>query len=161
MSRYYTTIESPVGPLTLGVGDDGQLLLCSFGRDLPGDFEQWVEDESRCATVRMQLEEYFAGIRNRFDVELAPQGTEFQRAVWSALSDIPYGETVSYSDIARSIGRSNAVRAVGAANGANPIAIIVPCHRVIGRNGSLVGYGGGMEAKKTLLALEQKQLRLL
>ena len=101
-----------------------------------------------------QLEEYFAGSRRECTIPLRPQGTAFQLAVWKALLEIPYGETRSYLDIARAIGKPNAVRAVGAANGANPIAIIVPCHRVIGHDGSLTGYGGGLGLKQRLLALE-------
>jgi methylated-DNA-[protein]-cysteine S-methyltransferase len=101
-----------------------------------------------------QLQAYFAGERSAFDIPLAPEGTEFQRTVWKALLEIPYGETCSYSDLARSIGNPAAVRAVGAANGRNPIGIIVPCHRVIGSSGKLVGYGGGLPMKRMLLDLE-------
>jgi methylated-DNA-[protein]-cysteine S-methyltransferase len=104
-------------------------------------------------TVR-QLEEYFAGTRRDFDLELAPHGTAFQLAVWDALLAIPYGETTSYGEIARGVGRPNAVRAVGQANGRNPIAIVVPCHRVIGSDHSLTGYGGGIDRKRFLLGLE-------
>jgi methylated-DNA-[protein]-cysteine S-methyltransferase len=108
-----------------------------------------------------QLGEYFAGKRTAFDLPLAPRGTEFQMEDWKALQDIPYGETRSYSDIARAIGRPKAVRAVGMANNRNPISIIIPCHRVIGADGSLVGYGGGLELKKALLELERAQRRVV
>nr|WP_320024410.1 methylated-DNA--[protein]-cysteine S-methyltransferase [uncultured Acetobacterium sp.] len=103
-----------------------------------------------------ELQEYFSGTRQRFDLPLSPQGTDFQQKVWKALQDIPYGAVCSYKDIARAIGNEKACRAVGGANNKNPISIIIPCHRVIGANGSLVGYGGGLEIKKQLLALEQK-----
>lgn len=112
------------------------------------------EDEARTAPLRAQLEEYFAGDRREFDLELAPQGTEFQLRVWSELRRIPYGATTSYGALSTAIGRPKASRAVGAANGANPIPIVVPCHRVIGSNGSLTGFGGGLETKKLLLELE-------
>lgn len=108
--------------------------------------------------VASQLFEYFAGSRRQFDVELAPKGTPFQLAVWNELLNIPYGRTISYSELAGRIGKPSAVRAVGAANGANPIPVIVPCHRVIGANGSLTGYGGGIARKQWLLALEGQRL---
>jgi methylated-DNA-[protein]-cysteine S-methyltransferase len=162
MNLYIASMPSPVGPITVSVDEEGRLTQCTFSSEPIAPVGcALLTDDGRSAAVLQQLTEYFRGARTRFDVELAFQGTTFQRHVWTALCNIPYGETVSYLDIARSIGNEKAVRAVGAANGANPIAIIVPCHRVIGSNGSLVGYGGGMEAKKTLLALEQKQLRLL
>ena len=108
--------------------------------------------------ARSQLGQYFAGERTEFELELAPTGTPFQVEVWRTLRDIPYGTTINYGELAKRIGNANASRAVGAANGRNPIGIIVPCHRVIGANGSLVGYGGGLERKKALLALEQETL---
>jgi methylated-DNA-[protein]-cysteine S-methyltransferase len=114
-------------------------------------------DDRAVADVAAQLQQYFRGERRAFDLPLAPRGTEFQQLVWSALQRIPYGETRSYSDIAREIGRPAAVRAVGAANGANPIPIVIPCHRVVGSNGSLTGFGGGIETKRWLLALESPQ----
>ena len=110
--------------------------------------------------MKRQLEEYFAGERTTFDVPLAPEGAPFEREVWRALEEIPYGETVSYGEIARRVGQPTAARAVGTANGRNPIAVIVPCHRVIGANGSLTGYGGGLERKRLLLELERGQGRL-
>ncbi len=117
----------------------------------------WRYEDEPFREVMKQLEEYFAGDRVAFNVPLAPPGTSFQLQVWEALQKIPYGETLSYAELARRIDKPRAVRAVGAANGANPIPIIIPCHRVIGSNGSLVGYGGGLDIKKTLLALEQEQ----
>lgn len=116
----------------------------------------WLCDEKPFAEARAQLQAYFNGERFAFDLPLAPQGTSFQRKVWHALQAIPYGETISYAELARRIGNPRAVRAVGAANGSNPIPIIIPCHRVIGSNGALVGYGGGLHIKKALLVLEQK-----
>ncbi len=108
-----------------------------------------------------QLRSYFAGELQEFDLPLAPEGTPFQREVWEQLCRIPYGETISYGELARRIGNPKACRAVGLANGSNPISIVIPCHRVIGSNGKLTGYGGGLATKEKLLALEQKQLRLL
>jgi O-6-methylguanine DNA methyltransferase len=117
-----------------------------------------VEDPARTAGLRRQLEEYFAGERREFDLTLAPEGTPFERSVWEELRRIPFGETRSYGEIARAIGRPNAFRAVGRANGANPIPIVVPCHRVIGSDGSLTGFGGGLEAKSRLLEIEGRRL---
>ena len=113
-----------------------------------------VRDEGAIADVRRQVEEYCAGERTEFAIERAAHGTDFQRAVWEALMDIPYGETRSYGEIAKAIGQPEAARGVGAANAANPIALIVPCHRVIGADGSLTGYGGGLPLKRALLAHE-------
>lgn len=147
----YTTVTSPIG----------ELLLSSDGRALTGlrmaPFEApsgWERDAGPFEDVVEQLAAYFAGTRKSFDVELNASGTPFQQRVWNALQDIPYGETISYGELARRIGKSKAVRAVGRANGANPIAVIVPCHRVIGANGTLTGYGGGLDRKAKLLALE-------
>jgi methylated-DNA-[protein]-cysteine S-methyltransferase len=117
-------------------------------------------DNRLAAEAARQLAEYLAGDRERFDLPYNPTGTEFQRAVWFALDDIEYGRTASYADLARAVGRPLAVRAVGAANGANPIAVFLPCHRVIGANGSLTGYGGGLELKQALLSLESREARL-
>ena len=148
---YYSRIKSPLGPLFLAVSGQG-LLSLEFGRGKvhPG----WVESEEKVAPAARQLAEYFAGRRREFDLPLDLRGTDFQKCCWRELSKIPYGETRSYADIARAIGNPLAVRAVGLANGQNPIAIIVPCHRVIGSDGSLTGYGGGLEAKRKLLELE-------
>lgn len=120
----------------------------------PGDTPQTPEARN----LVVQLAEYFSGKRQTFAIELAPHGTEFQLAVWYALLEVPYGDTITYAELARRIGKPSAVRAVGAANGANPIPVIVPCHRVIGSNGTLTGYGGGIERKQWLLALEGRRL---
>jgi methylated-DNA-[protein]-cysteine S-methyltransferase len=151
-------LDTPIGALTLVVNEEGALVRCTFAEDAwPQDA---TRDDARCAAVATQLTEYFAGTRREFDIPLALEGTEFQRAVWTALLDIPYGTTTTYGELARRIGRPSAVRAVGAANGANPIPVIVPCHRVIGSNGTLTGYGGGLPRKQQLLALEQQRDRL-
>jgi methylated-DNA-[protein]-cysteine S-methyltransferase len=150
-----TSVASPVGQLTLtasdglltGVAMDGQ-------RHAPPPPSDRQRDDDWFASIAQQLEEYFGGGRTRFDVPLRLSGTEFQQQVWSALRDIPYGETISYGELARRVGNPAAVRAVGLANGRNPVAIIVPCHRVIGADGSLTGYGGGLERKAWLLDLE-------
>ncbi len=157
---YYTRMNSPIGELLL-VADDHGLCEIDFdgdgGRSMNGDWRE-RPDHPVLNKTRKQLEEYFAGKRKTFDLPLAPQtGTPFQRRVWKALEAIPYGETQSYGEIARKIRRPRAMRAVGAANGANPIPIVVPCHRVIGANGTLTGYGGGLWRKQKLLALEQRQ----
>ncbi len=143
------TLESPIGPLTAVVDGDGRLVQLTFGEATPsGD----------CAAVHEQLREYFSGKRQTFDVPLALRGTEFQLAVWNELRRVPYGDTITYAELAQRIGRPSAIRAVGAANGANPIPVIVPCHRVIGSNGTLTGYGGGIERKQWLLAHEGRRL---
>jgi methylated-DNA-[protein]-cysteine S-methyltransferase len=149
-----TTIPSPVGPLALTVDDDGALTRIGFGA---GD----VADDARFDRVVTQLTEYFAGRRTDFDLDLRPDGgSAFERRVWAALLEIPYGETASYGEIAARIGHPGKARAVGRANGRNPIAIVCPCHRVIGSDGSLTGYGGGLENKRTLLDLEAGALTL-
>lgn len=164
---YTTTVESPCGPLFCVVGEDGAVVRIEFenGREsqkltrrLAEEGIEIVEDSGRTAEVRRQLEEYFAGERETFDLPLAPRGTPFEKSVWNELSRIPYGETRSYAEIARAIGRPGAARAVGRANGANPIPIVVPCHRVIGANGSLTGFGGGLEVKSLLLEIEGASL---
>jgi methylated-DNA-[protein]-cysteine S-methyltransferase len=121
----------------------------------------WREDKAPFAEVIRQLRAYFSGELKTFDLPLAPEGTEFQLLVWNSLRTIPYGETISYAQLAHNIGNPKAVRAVGLANGCNPIPIIIPCHRVIGSDGSLTGFGGGLPNKKKLLALESRQLSLL
>ncbi|MGC8472552.1 MAG: methylated-DNA--[protein]-cysteine S-methyltransferase [Acidimicrobiales bacterium] len=155
MTRY-RTIDSPIGLLTLA-GPRGCLthLVMEDAAHPPSERGRWVEDAGAFLDVVAQLEAYFAGERTSFEVALAPGGTDFQRRVWDALGEIPYGETRSYGEIARRIGQPGAARAVGLANARNPIAIIVPCHRVIGANGALTGYAGGLEAKRALLELEQ------
>jgi methylated-DNA-[protein]-cysteine S-methyltransferase len=152
----HTTItNSPIGPLTL-TERDGALVRLSFGAHGPCD-----PPTPLLRRAIGQLNEYFAGTRREFDLPLAPAGTEFQLACWRALTEIPYGETRSYGEQAMRIGRPDRARAVGAANGANPIAIIQPCHRVIGADGSLVGFGGGLETKRRLLDLEAGILTLV
>jgi methylated-DNA-[protein]-cysteine S-methyltransferase len=147
-------LDSPVGTLAVVVDGDGRLVSIDFlDPDRPLS-PAHPEAGQRIAAVATQLREYFAGERREFDLELAPRGTEFQLQVWEALREIPWGETRSYGELASAIGRPAASRAVGAANGANPIPIVVPCHRVIGSNGSLTGYGGGLERKQTLLEIE-------
>jgi methylated-DNA-[protein]-cysteine S-methyltransferase len=155
MNTTTTIINSPIGPLTL-TERDGALVRLSFGAHGPCDPPTPL---LRRATG--QLNEYFAGTRREFDLPLAPSGTEFQLTCWRALREIPYGETRSYGEQATRIGRPDRARAVGAANGANPIAVIVPCHRVIGADGSLVGFGGGLETKRRLLDLEAGILTLV
>jgi methylated-DNA-[protein]-cysteine S-methyltransferase len=159
---YYTTTESPVGGLLLA-GDASALRLVSFERSKhsapPG--MDWKLDKEPFAEVIRQLQAYFRGELKEFDLPLEMEGTEFQLRVWNALRTIPYGETVTYAQLAERIGNPKAVRAVGLANGSNPIPIIIPCHRVIGSDGSLTGFGGGLSTKKMLLELENKQLSLL
>lgn len=152
----YRTIDSPIGLLTLaGQGDCLTHLVMEGATHPPSDRSQWVEDMAAFPDVATQVQAYFAGERTDFDVVLCPVGTSFQRQVWNALSEIPYGETRSYGEIAYRIGQPGAARAVGLANGRNPIAVIVPCHRVVGANGALTGYAGGLQAKQALLDLEQ------
>ena len=152
---YYCYLETPLGDLLLG-GDDDGLALVSFpeGSRRREPDPDWIFNEKPFGEARKQLTEYFAGKRTEFTLTLKPTGTDFQRQVLDALQRIPYGTTCSYSDIARQIGRPRAVRAVGAANGRNPIPIIIPCHRVIGASGDLTGFGGGLPAKEALLRLE-------
>lgn len=152
----FTRVHSPVGPLLLAATDEGlQLIEFHQLRNPAQRTDSWQEREHPVLhRARAQLGEYFAGDRKQFDLPLAPQGTPFQREVWSALAAIPYGQTVSYSELATRAGRSRAVRAVGAAIGRNPLPIVVPCHRVVGTNGSLTGFSGGLPAKRHLLVLE-------
>ena len=159
MSMLYRYIESPIGRLLLA-GDDAGLRIIGFpeGKGRVAVSEAWVHSADCLLDVESQLLEYFDGKRQVFDLELAPTGTVFQIAVLDALQTIPYGETRSYLDIARQIDRPDAVRAVGAANGRNPLPIVIPCHRVIGADGSLTGFGGGLETKLLLLQLEGASL---
>ncbi|MGP4058185.1 methylated-DNA--[protein]-cysteine S-methyltransferase [Mycobacterium sp. 4D054] len=151
----YRTMDSPVGLLTLA-GTAGRLRhLRMVDQTYEPDRAGWERDDDAFADAVTQLQEYFGGTRRDFDLTLELLGTPFQRRVWEALLTIPYGETRSYGDIARQIDAPGAFRAVGLANGHNPIGIIVPCHRVIGANGSLTGYGGGLDRKKTLLGMER------
>ncbi|MGY2681508.1 methylated-DNA--[protein]-cysteine S-methyltransferase [Pseudomonas tolaasii] len=157
MAYEYTLMPSPVGQLTL-VARDGKLCAILWEQDRPNRVRLGPLYEANDSPVLLeterQLKEYFAGTRNHFEVELDFAGTDFQKQVWHALLTIPFGETRSYSQIAHQIGNPKAVRAVGAANGRNPISIIAPCHRVIGASGGLTGFAGGLEAKQYLLALE-------
>lgn len=148
----YSTFESPLGTLLL-VAEDGKIVRLALPGATPDT--SWARDDKAFVDARKQLADYFAGRRRDFDLPLAPRGTQFEMKVWSALRKIPYGETVSYADIARAIGNPHGARAVGQANGRNPIAIVVPCHRVIASGGKIGGYGGGVPAKRKLLALEQ------
>jgi methylated-DNA-[protein]-cysteine S-methyltransferase len=147
----YDIVGSPIGELLL-VGDGESLTKLDFdpAHVRPG----WRREPAAFADASDQLDAYFAGELRTFDLLLAPSGTPFQRQVWEALTAIPYGETTSYGELAESIGRPGSARAVGAANGRNPIAIVVPCHRVIGADSTLTGYAGGLDAKLTLLTLE-------
>ena len=156
---FYRYHDSPIGRLLLA-GDDAGLrqLLMQIDGQAWCIGEQWRLADYELDAACRQLDEYFAGRRQRFELPLAPRGTAFQQAVWQALQRIPYGQTSSYSALAAQIGRPRAVRAVGAANGANPIALIIPCHRVIGRDGSLTGYAGGLARKALLLRLEGARL---
>lgn len=152
---YWHEIDSPVGRLLLA-GDGVRLTGVHFqsGPQPMRPQDAWLESQMPFEAAIGQLSDYFEGRRRKFDLPLAPAGTDFQRQVWHTLTRIPYGETISYGELARRIGNPRASRAVGLANGANPLPIIVPCHRVIGANGSLTGFGGGLPIKRTLLALE-------
>ena len=163
MTRAHVTIDSPIGPLTLVA--DGGALACLYMNDhrhAPGieAFGEPDPDGGPQAEVidltKRQLEEYFDGERFDFDIPLHLPGTAFQQRVWEGLRGIPYGETISYGELAQRLGQPNASRAVGLANGKNPVSIIVPCHRVIGASGRLTGYGGGLDRKQLLLDLERK-----
>ncbi|EMD1210618.1 methylated-DNA--[protein]-cysteine S-methyltransferase [Vibrio alginolyticus] len=159
MKTFYTEIPSPLGTVTIQSNAEG-LLGIWFETCTTKPSELGVRDEQHPVLRQAvtQLDEYFAGLRNEFDLPLAATGTDFQNQVWQALTTIPYGETWSYQDLANAIGNPKAVRAVGLANGKNPISIVVPCHRVIGKSGKLTGYAGGVERKQRLLALEQGTL---
>lgn len=160
---HYRQVDSPVGPLVLA-GDAAGVRYLWFGqgRHPAAPKPEWTPDtHGALDEVIRQLTAYFQGQRRTFDVPLAPQGTAFQTEVWQALQQIPYGETLSYGALARQLGRPRAMRAVGLANGSNPISIVIPCHRVIGSTGALVGYGGGLAIKQALLALERGQSTLL
>ena len=153
----YSLLDSPIGELLL-TGDSESVT----GIWMLSHRSEWKRtktmprDDEALASTRAQLTEYFAGERSSFDLPLVPEGTGFQRKVWSALCEIPYGETISYGELARHIGQPSAARAVGLANGSNPLPIVVPCHRVIGADGSLTGFGGGIERKRWLLAHEKR-----
>jgi methylated-DNA-[protein]-cysteine S-methyltransferase len=166
MTFYSTTVPSPIGPLLVVVDADGAVVRIDFpngasrsevAADLARRGIDLVDSEPKTRAVRRQLDEYFAGERQVFDLPLAPDGTDFQRRVWRALVAIPYGETRSYGELAALLGRPGASRAVGRANATNPIPIVVPCHRVIGADGSLTGFGGGLPLKRRLLDLERER----
>lgn len=159
---YYCYMPSPIGDLLLA-GDEDGLALIGFpqGKMRRDPEPDWIFNEKPLAEARRQLQEYFKGERREFDLPLQLSGTEFQVQVLEELRRIPYGATTSYGDIARRIGRPRAMRAVGAANGRNPIPIIIPCHRVIGSGGDLTGFGGGLDTKEALLRLEAENCGLL
>lgn len=163
LNVYYTSLDSPIGKLVLE--SDGFAIISihieGFGEpmhDLPENSAGLLLPVC-LESCKIQLREYFQGTREQFDLPLAPKGTPFQKRVWSELQRIPFGQTISYLELARRLGDPKVIRASGSANGKNPIAIIIPCHRVIGSNGSLVGYAGGLENKKWLLDFEQKQAK--
>jgi methylated-DNA-[protein]-cysteine S-methyltransferase len=157
----YCTVDSPIGELLLaGDGEKLAMLHMQAGRRRIKAPAGWTHSDAPFARVRAQLAEYFEGRRRRFELPLAPAGSPFELAVWRALLEIPYGETRSYGELAARIGRPDAARAVGTANARNPIAVIIPCHRVIGADGSLTGFGGGLERKRLLLDLEAGVLAL-
>jgi len=149
----YSPLPTPIGELLLTADDDGALIAVHLPGRHPGT-TRWTRDDRHLAPARAQLTEFFAADRTAFDVPLRPEGGPFQLRVWEALREIPYGETTSYGELARRIGAPGSARAVGAANGRNPLAIVVPCHRVIGASGALTGYAGGLECKRALLDLE-------
>ena len=162
MSTCFTEIESPLGRLLLAANDGGlRHIIFSNGTQPARPDPAWREDAAPLTEAIRQLQAYFAGELENFNLPLTPGGTPFQMEVWHRLRDIPYGQTISYGELARRIGNPKASRAVGLANGSNPIPIVIPCHRVIGSNGKLTGYGGGLPIKEKLLALERHQLRLL
>jgi methylated-DNA-[protein]-cysteine S-methyltransferase len=157
----YTYLDNRLGRLLLAA-DEGGVRLISFQteKNPPEPEEDWIEDAHALASVVEQLEAYLDGRLEEFDLPLAPEGTDFQLQVWQELQNIPYGTTISYGELAGRIGNPKAVRAVGTANGSNPLPIVIPCHRVIGADGSLTGYGGGLEIKEALLSLEGALLDL-
>ncbi|MBX9677727.1 MAG: methylated-DNA--[protein]-cysteine S-methyltransferase [Gemmataceae bacterium] len=149
----YMTIPSPIGTLML-VGDETALKQIRFGREAETVPADWVRDDEALREARRQLEEYFRGERTEFDLPLAPEGTVFQKRVWQALLAVEYGASACYQEIAHALGNPTGARAVGLANSRNPLPIVIPCHRIIGKSGTLVGYAGGLEIKKFLLAHE-------
>lgn len=150
----YAIYDSPFGTIKIGYNEDAITELTVIK---PNDLQDMGSPTSISDRAKVQLDEYFAGKRTTFDLPLRPVGTVFQKKVWSALCDIPYGQTMSYKEIAIAVGNERACRAVGMANNKNPIAIIIPCHRVIGSNGDLVGYAGGLDMKRSLLELESNK----
>jgi methylated-DNA-[protein]-cysteine S-methyltransferase len=155
---FYTSYHSPLGEITLTANNDGltALAFCQ-GKSPINILPLWQEDDNKFIEVKKQLDQYFSGQRKTFELALAPEGTPFQQKVWQALTQIKSGETKTYAWLAKRIKNEKAVRAVGSANGANPIALIIPCHRVIGSNGKLTGYAGGLALKAKLLMHEGAQ----
>lgn len=158
MTNYYVVFNTPLGEMTLQANQDG-LLGAWFETQTtqPDDLGIYAEDNEILTKAVIQLQEYFSGSRTEFELPIAAKGTAFQTQVWHALTTIPYGEIWSYQDLANAINNPKAVRAVGLANGKNPVSVIVPCHRVIGKSGKLTGYAGGVERKAKLLELEQSE----
>jgi methylated-DNA-[protein]-cysteine S-methyltransferase len=157
---WYDYLSTPIGKLLLAADAKGlREVWFETGKHKKEPDPQWQRNAAKVAFAAKQLNEYFAGERQHFDLPLHPIGTPFQVSVWNALAKIPYGATISYGEMARRIGQPQAVRAVGAANGRNPIPIVLPCHRVIGADGSLTGFGGGLPTKRFLLALEDQVSR--
>jgi methylated-DNA-[protein]-cysteine S-methyltransferase len=162
--RYYDFYASPHGPMLLVADGDGLSGVYFDGQKyLPQIGPQWRRDASHAPLrqAKRELAEYFGGERKRFDTALAPEGTPFQRSVWKAISTVDFGETIAYAELARRVGCPGSARAAGAATGRNPIGIIVPCHRIVGSDGSLTGYAGGLDRKRALLALESGIAELL
>ncbi|WP_172566141.1 methylated-DNA--[protein]-cysteine S-methyltransferase [Vibrio navarrensis] len=158
--NYYTIAPSPLGEMTLQANDEGILgIWFTTQTTRPDDLGQEDANHPVLGLALTQLNEYFSGKRTQFDLPIAAKGTAFQMQVWQALTTIPYGETWSYQELANAVGNPKAVRAVGLANGKNPVSIVVPCHRVIGKNGKLTGYAGGIERKQWLLERERNQGR--
>jgi methylated-DNA-[protein]-cysteine S-methyltransferase len=158
----YCYLDTSIGRLLLA-GTEDWLTRIEFQKDSPAEPQPgWtLASKGVLAEASRQLKEYFAGERQDFDLPLGPEGTQFQKTVWRKLRDIPYGETISYGELAKRVGNPKASRAVGAANGQNPLPIVVPCHRVIGANGKMTGFGGGIPVKEALLALESRQRSLV
>jgi methylated-DNA-[protein]-cysteine S-methyltransferase len=161
MTTWTTIYTSPIGPLTLYANERGLSGLHFEGSKVPAESARGEENPEPFEAAIEQLDEYFAGAREIFDLPLALSGTPFQLSVWKALCTIPFGETWSYGELAKAIGNPKGMRAVGLANGRNPVAVIVPCHRVIGADGSLTGFGGGLPRKRFLLELENREFRLV
>jgi methylated-DNA-[protein]-cysteine S-methyltransferase len=166
MTIFAARIPSPMAEMVAAVDDDGALVLLEFADRRPlgeivGGLGEVIWSDAPLAEVRRQLGEYFAGRRRRFDLAVAAAGSEFQLRVWRALREIPFGATTTYGELAAVLGRAGASRAVGRANATNPVCVVTPCHRVIGKDGSLTGFGGGIEKKRWLLDHESAQRRLL